>query len=252
MNSLRFLLVHSNLQQAERIAAVLAGANHTVLPAAGLDEASDALGIEQFDAVLLESEFTRRGLTEFSAKLRGMEESRRLSTRVPIIAIDAANGSSAEAGFDAVMPQPIDPYALTDAVGRLAKAVSFSHSSQEADEADGMEIINPEMFEEQMGGDRELMVEIIDLFLEERKRQEIEMREALQAREFELLSRLAHTIKGSLGSLHASKSRYHAQELETASKHGDTEKLGSLLTSLEKDLAELEPELLSLRLVAAE
>jgi HPt (histidine-containing phosphotransfer) domain-containing protein len=252
MNSLRFLLVHSNLQQAERIAAVLAGANHTVLPAAGLDEASDALGIEQFDAVLLESEFTSRGLTEFSAKLRGMEESRRLSTRVPIIAIDAVNGSSEEAGFDAVMPQPIDPYALTDAVGRLAKAVSFSHSSQEADEADGMEIINPEMFEEQMGGDRELMVEIIDLFLEERKRQEVEMREALQAREFELLSRLAHTIKGSLGSLHASKSRYHAQELETASKHGDMEKLGSLLTSLEKDLAELEPELLSLRLVAAQ
>jgi HPt (histidine-containing phosphotransfer) domain-containing protein len=150
------------------------------------------------------------------------------------------------------MPQPIDPYALTDAVGRLAKAVSFSHASQEADEAAGMEIINPEMFEEQMGGDRELMVEIIDLFLEERKRQEIEMREALQAREFELLSRLAHTIKGSLGSLHASKSRYHAQELETASKHGDTDKLGSLLTSLEKDLAELEPELLSLRLVAAQ
>ena len=51
MNSLRLLLVDGGSEKSEAISITLASANHTVLPTAGLDEASEALFVEQFDAV---------------------------------------------------------------------------------------------------------------------------------------------------------------------------------------------------------
>jgi HPt (histidine-containing phosphotransfer) domain-containing protein/CheY-like chemotaxis protein len=241
MNSLRFLLVHRNPEQSEEIAALLARAHHSVLPTSGLEEAADALTVERFDAVLMESEFRRRGLTAFSEGLRRMEKSQGATSRVPLIALSHGEDSDGDSDLDAVIPEPLDPAALTATVAQLARAVS----SNGAGKADS--IIDPDKFLEQVGGDSELMVEIIDLFLSERVRQEPEMREALMGGQFDLLSRLAHTIKGSLSSLHAMRARAHAQELEYAAKDSQEDICWSSLAALEADLAELEPELLALR-----
>lgn len=247
MNSLRFLLVHKGAQRAATITGVLSEANHSVLQAAGFEEAADALLIEKFDAILVESVFTRQGLAEFSAKLRAISSENRFSTRVPVIVLDSDGGF--ESCCDAVMPEPIDPQALTQTVLRLAQAVSSVHTKEEAvRDAAGLAVIEIKKFEEQVGEDPELKVEIIDLFLEERRRQEPEMQAALETREFERVSRLAHTIKGSLSSLYAARARYHAQELELAAKHGQEESSWAFFAALKADLAELEPELLNMRM----
>ncbi len=49
------------------------------------------------------------------------------------------------------------------------------------------------------------------------------MHEALAGGEYERLSRVAHTIKGSFGSLHAEPARLHAGELEVLANTGDGE-----------------------------
>jgi HPt (histidine-containing phosphotransfer) domain-containing protein len=213
---------------------------------AGLEEAADALLIEKFDAVLVESDFTRQGLADFSAKLRTISSENRFSTRVPVIVLDSAG--DLDPCCDAVMPEPIDPHALTQTVLRLARAVSSVQTKEEAArDAAAFAIIEVKKFEEQVGEDPELKVEIIDLFLEERRRQEPEMQAALEMREFERVSRLAHTIKGSLSSLYATRARYHAQELELAAKQGQEESSWAFFSALKADLAELEPELLNMR-----
>jgi HPt (histidine-containing phosphotransfer) domain-containing protein len=248
MNSLRFLLVHQSPAQSEQIAALLARANHSVLPAAGLAEAADALTVERFDAVLLASEFHARELREFSAQLRQMEQAQRAAVHMPVIGLAQIHGlaeNSEESGLDALIPEPLDPHSLTDTVIKLAQAVSSSGKNGAAEET--LDVLDPEKFKEQVGFDTELMVEIIDLFLGERQRQEPEMREALLAGQFDLLCRLAHTIKGSLSSLHAMRARSHAQDLEYAAKKGDEDFCWQSLAALEADLAELEPELLALR-----
>jgi len=102
-------------------------------------------------------------------------------------------------------------------------------------------------FKEQVGFDRELMVEIIELFLEERQQQVEEMRDSLETEDLALLSRLAHTIKGSLGSLHAVRARAQSQELELAARAGNLAVCRRSFAALEDDLAVLEPELLALR-----
>ncbi len=255
MNSLRFLLVHRSRQQSEEIAALLTRANHSVLPTSGLAEAADALTVERFDAVLMESDFQTSGLKEFSADLRRMEQAQHSAARVPVIGLEhTLNGNGhadehleAVNGLDAVIPEPIDPDAIVATILKLSHAVG--HSGQEGgSDNSALVIIDPEKFSEQVGFDKELMVEIIDLFLVERERQEVEMREALMAGDFDLLSRLAHTIKGSLASIHAMRARAHAQDLETSAKTKVSEDVcWQLLAALEADLAELEPELQRLR-----
>jgi two-component system sensor histidine kinase/response regulator len=253
MNSLRFLLVHRSPAQSEAIATLLAQANHSVMHTAGLAEAADALTVERFDAVLMESEFRSRGLKEFSAELRRLEQSHRGSPRVPLIGLgpgsldnDFEQSSNGRGELDLMIPEPIDARALTDAVAKLAYAVTNAEH-ESAREALSVSILDPEKFREQVGYDNDLMVEIIDLFLEERQRQEPEMRAALTAGDLEALCRLAHTIKGSLGSLHALRARSHAEELEYAAKRADEDVCRRSLAALEVDLAELEPQLLTLR-----
>jgi HPt (histidine-containing phosphotransfer) domain-containing protein len=212
MNSLRFLLVHSDPRQSDQIASLLAGAHHTVLQTAQLDEARDALFVERFDAVLLGALVSPASLPEFQ--------------HIPILSLE----------------DPLDPAALTEAVTRLAQAVG-----RVASDTVGMPILEPEKFEEQVCYDHDLMIEIIDLFLEERQHQVIEMRDSLATGDYALLSRMAHTIKGSLGSLHAIRATCRAQELELAAKAQDSDSCRSSFAALEHDLADLEPELLALR-----
>ena len=90
-------------------------------------------------------------------------------------------------------------------------------------------------------------MEIIDLFLEERATQMEDMSEALELGDFPRLSRAAHTIKGSFGSLHAPRARLRANDLEMAAKNGDDQICCRLLPALEEDLDELIPLLLMLR-----
>ena len=149
------------------------------------------------------------------------------------------------------MNEPLNPRALTEAVTRLAQALSEPAESKKTAEMDSLPLIEPDKFEEQVGYDKELMVEIIDLFLEERQHQVIEMRDCVARSDWDQLFRVAHTIKGSLGSLHATRARSRAQELESAARDLKADVCGKFFAALEKDLEALEPQLLSLRADAA-
>ncbi len=244
MNSLRFLLVDGDSEQSDVISTTLASANHTVLPTAGLDEAGEALFVEQFDAVLLASNFPAAELANFKAKLQRVEQSQRTATRIPVLGLEWL---SSDANCDGYVHEPIDPLALTGDVQRLAAALGKPEQMKVSSEVDNLPILEPEKFEEQVGGDDELMVEIIDLFLEERKGQVSGMQDCIVNKDWESLSKIAHTIKGSLASLHATRSRSRAQELETAARLSQVETSLRAHRQLIRDLEVLEPELLDLR-----
>jgi two-component system sensor histidine kinase/response regulator len=261
MNSLQFLLVDSDPGQSDRITSVLAGASHTVLRTDGLAQASDVLLVEHFDAVLLGSGFPVEALTAFTAKLRQVEQKERSRSRIPVLLFAAESTESvaplgAAAACDGYLQEPLDAEALTDAVTSLAQAVRGA--AQEPVPVvvpaalNNLPVFEPAKFEEQVCNDPELMVEIIDLFLQECTGQIEEMRASIASRDYAGLSRMAHTIKGSLASLHAARARQRAQELETAAGREDGQEVcAQLFAALERDLATLEPELLALRALTA-
>ena len=245
MNSLRLLLVDGSSEKSDEISTRLASANHTVLPTAGLDEAGEALFVEQFDAVLLASSFPANSMADFTAKLRRVEQSQRAAIRIPVLGLGSS--LSNESCCDGHVEEPIDPVALTGAVRSLAAALGRPMELKVASEVDNLPILEPDKFEEQVGFDNELMVEIIDLFLEERKGQLAGMEDCIANKDWDSLSKIAHTIKGSLGSLHASRARARAQELETAARQGQADVSLRAHHHLVRDLEVLEPELLELR-----
>ncbi len=220
MSALRVLLIDAEAREAERISAILGEANHTVLPATGWEEASEALFVEKFDAVLLGSPLPADGLAQFTAKLRELENRQRESTRIPILSLSK---------------DLVDASRLTEAVTSLARAI---RSSGDPLVGDGLDLpaFEPEKFQAQVGYDPDLLVEVIDLFLAESVDQMREMHEALAAGEYDRLSRAAHTIKGSLSSLHTTAARHHAQELESAAKDGNEQLCRESLSALEDDL----------------
>ena len=259
MDSLRFLLVNADATQSERISSVLESAHHTVLPTPSLDEATEALSLQRFDAILVGASFANGKVAAFKAKLRQVEQSQRSFACIPILSASEKTildpGPQVEEAFasnedpcDGYFEDPLDLSALTEAVNRLSRTLAQSVGLQNT--SDEFPVLAPDEFEEQVGGDRELMVEIIDLFLEERKQQVLDMRAAVKASDWDSLTKLAHTIKGSLGSLHAPRARSRAQDLEIAARDQKGELARQWFVALERDLQDLEPALMALRAVS--
>ncbi len=253
IDSLRVLLIENDPGESQRISSLLESAQHAVLPLTGLEEAVEALGIQKFDAILLPSGAPDKELNSFTAKLRQLEQNQRSAVRTPILSISAEVPKDAgwlethETGIDGYLTERFEPAVFAKAVESLAGTLAQAGSLPASAESQNLPCFDPAGFQEQMMHDHELAIEIINLFLEECVGQVAEMQGALTGRDLPLLSRVAHTIKGSLGSLHASRSRFCAQELELAAKHGDGEACGPLLDRLVGELAALRPELIHLR-----
>lgn len=252
MNYLRILVIEPDAERRQRIIAILGEPQFELLAAASFNEASEALLIQRFDAVLIGSLGDTQAQADFTAGLRRIERAQGLSSKTPVLLCSAAVPDglwtpTQEEWIDAYLGEEFVAATFTDAVVRLAQAVSPPKKPKEQAISSDLPVFEPDKFQAQVAYDRELLVEIIDLFLSERRTQVTEMRAALAAADFTRLSRVAHTIKGSLASLHAALARSHAQELEFAAKAADAQVCRFSLAVLEQDLDTLEPELMALR-----
>jgi HPt (histidine-containing phosphotransfer) domain-containing protein/CheY-like chemotaxis protein len=252
LNTLRVLLVDADARHSRLISSRLAGANHTILPATGLDEAAEALCSEKFDAVVLGSPLPAQGVADLADKLRTLEMHRSASCRTAILSVsrDVFDGSgwqpSQDLGIDGYLSQGFEAKTLTAAVTSLTTIVCPPKELR-TDASPELEVFDPEKFKAQVAYDRELLIEIIDLFLSEQLAQIRQMQEALANQDYDCLYVTAHTIKGSLASLHAGAGRLCAEELESAARERNHHDCLWLLSALKCAMETLEPELLQLR-----
>jgi HPt (histidine-containing phosphotransfer) domain-containing protein len=235
-------------EDLERITAALTSAGHTVISVNNLDDANEALLIQRFEAVLLGAALPSTDVAAFSAKIRELDRRSGSGNRTAVLSVipeSAMDAPSVSSGVDGFLSQAADPETVTLAIARLASAIGTESPSQGAEQE--LLVLDVEQLKEQVAYDDELLVELIDLFLSERARQSQEMEEAFHAGEFDHLSRIAHTIKGSLGSLHALAAKANAQGLELSAKAHDEAKSRSFLVALERDLNVLEGHLIAVR-----
>lgn len=248
MSILRVLLVDADCDESARVVTLLSGANHSVLGAGDLTEAAEALELQKFDAVLLGASVPSTAVPAFAASIRDLEQ-RRFGQRIPLFSISPSIGQeqgwspSAEPPLDGYLAEQFGPDTLTSAIRCLENGISL-HSQSFDQHA---RIFLPAEFQEQCGGEPELMAEIIDLFLIEQENQVRAMRDAFANGRYEQLSYVAHTLKGSLGSLHAAESRRWAECLEAAAKGTDDAGCKDALLALEQALAALKPVIQTFR-----
>lgn len=107
-------------------------------------------------------------------------------------------------------------------------------------------LLDPELALERVDGDRELLREVVKLFLDEAPQLVLNLRTAIERDECKALERVAHSLKGSAGNFGAAKVVSAALRLEELGRSGTTEGAGQLLQFLEAALEELRPALLDL------
>jgi HPt (histidine-containing phosphotransfer) domain-containing protein len=102
---------------------------------------------------------------------------------------------------------------------------------------------NHEAALERVGGDKELLKEVAELYLGEYPLLLSEIGSAISHRDPDLLQRAAHTLKGSLGTLGADRAHQLARQLEAMGRTGSFqgcetayEGLKTALEALHRDL----------------
>src|SRR3954467_15186712 len=85
MSNLSVLVVHNDTAELDRLSNLLQQGSHRVLPLETMTDASEALGLRRFDAVLLAENTPAEELALFAANLRRMEKDRRTNTRTSIL-----------------------------------------------------------------------------------------------------------------------------------------------------------------------
>lgn len=96
---------------------------------------------------------------------------------------------------------------------------------------------------DQVGGDPELLLRLIELFDSDRAETIDAIRAGLAAKDAKAVERGAHRLKGSLGTLAATAAHAAAFQLEVIGRSGDLTEADSAWKSLEHELTRLRPEL---------
>jgi two-component system, sensor histidine kinase and response regulator len=95
-------------------------------------------------------------------------------------------------------------------------------------------------------GDEDLLLEIVDLFLESCPKLVSAMKEAVAKCDAPALMRSAHSLKGSVGYFGASRALEAVLKLEQMGQEGNWSRVGYGLGQLEDALEELGPALIGL------
>lgn len=243
IDSLRILLIEGDKGRADQLLCLLDAAGHCAILVPDLDEAAEALSIQRFDLVLLASGQSVEGSAGFVSKLRNLEAGQRSNSRATVLGYSPS--LSGAPFLDGSLPDEFNAELLADAVIHVQTA-GLPASPPEPG-LPTLPVFEPDQFGEQCANETGLMIEILDLFSDEQSRELPAMFQALGAAEFEQLSRLAHTLKGSLAALHAPLAWHRTQSLEMAAKDGNSRLCTEALQALNRDLAELNTHLSSFR-----
>lgn len=95
--------------------------------------------------------------------------------------------------------------------------------------------------------DREIVIEIIDIFIKEQPERMAKIREAVSKLDFDTIKFEAHSLKGVIANFVAEKPFEIAKALENKGTEKDDSDLGDLLEQLEQSTADLLDDLKLLR-----
>ena len=235
LSQLRILVAEDNAVNRELMVHLLSRRGYTVKVVANGKAALDALDKGSFDLVLMDIQMPVMGGLEVTAVIR--ERERTVGGHLPIIATTAhAMASDREralkSGMDAYLAKPIQSRQLYETIGRVTGTGGI---------VDGQALL------EGLGGDRRLLVKLIDLFLADYPRTLARIRRAIQVRQKESLRQAAHALKGSIGNFGPNRAYDAARQLELKGKAGSLRGAEGAFIELKKEMSRLRQSLRELR-----
>jgi PAS domain S-box-containing protein len=246
---LRILLAEDNPINQNLTLRLLGRQGHEVVVAGDGKEAVAALERRPFDLVLMDVQMPEMDGLEATRHIRANEATRGGfgpdAGRIPIIAMTAFamtgdREKCLEAGMDGYVTKPVRAQELFETIERVAgkpptgDASGAPPASNDVDWSAALDYV---------GGDAEMLRDLIEIFLAECPRWLEELRSAIAGNAVGDVKRLAHNLKGSVRLFGAKTAIDAAFLLEQMGRNGNLSGATEGLEVLERAISELCPAL---------
>jgi CheY-like chemotaxis protein len=240
---LRILLAEDSVINQKLALGLLARQHHQVVVANNGQEALQQLRSSEFDVVLMDVQMPVMDGLEATREIRKREKQE--GGHVPIIAMTAhaLKGDRERciaAGMDQYLAKPIRGHQLTELLAKISSHQDLAAEAAEPmDPSTTVDVVDWNEALRTAGGNRELLTEIVEAFLEESRRLMKAMQEAADQGDMVTLERSAHTLKSAaryFGANHASET---ALRLELMGRDRQLPHVREGLAELQAELANL-------------
>ncbi len=246
--SLQILLAEDNVVNQRLAATVLEKRGHVVTVAPDGKQAVADWERQPFDLILMDVQMPEMDGFEATAAIR--EAERQTGKHIPIVAMTAhaMKGTSErclEAGMDGYVSKPLQVTELLRIMDTLLPPAASAEAPAEPepgppareDEPAVEPAVDPDAALARVEGDRELLHEIIGLFLDEAPERMGEIRTAISDRNGNALERAAHSLKGSVSYFGAPSAYEAALRLESIGRDRDWADVETAGKELEQAMA---------------
>ena len=235
---LRILVADDNHINQKVTASLLKKMGHRADVVGNGKEALDAFKLVPYDAVLMDMQMPEMDGFEASLQIRLLEQQN--GGHTPIIAITAHamkedRDKCLAAGMDDYISKPIDPKELKMVLERRTNLSEVAPVIAAATKTSA-DVLNFAEALAQVEGDRELLCEIIKLFMAQYPKLLEETRNTLSVADWISLSNAAHTLASSAGQVGAQRAHAAAKKLEQLSRDGIISEVPAALNKLEQEI----------------
>ena len=206
---LKILLAEDNLVNQRLAIALLEKSGHQVTVVDNGQKAVDLCCLQSFDLILMDIQMPGMDGIQATQLIRNVQQGDTHSgKRVPIIAMTAHALPSdrqrcIEAGMDEYIAKPIRADKLNQVIDEVVGFQTAETVSKSKEEVDSTGMVDWNRAFETVGGDRQLIKELIQVFLDERHVMLAEIEDAIEKQNPKELRRASHSIKGALMHLGA-------------------------------------------------
>ncbi len=242
--AVKLLLAEDNKINQAVVKRALERRGYAITIAATGVEALALLRVQRFDAILMDIQMPEMDGLAVTAEIREME--RGTAQHMPILAITAhAMKGDRErclaAGMDGYVSKPIEVRALQSAIEAVLRTRDSEFLPEEGAASPAGAPARKSFWErsqmlERLGGDEQLLGEVIGIFLDGAPRQLALLRRAVGEQNAEELEKTAHSLRGELEYLGLTEISRRIRALEEMGSRRDLRGAEAILASIEMDL----------------
>src|SRR5215469_1027030 len=240
---LNILLAEDNRVNQVVAKRILEKMGHAVSVANNGSEAISFLAGASFDLVLMDIQMPV--MDGFAATKQIRMQETNTGGHLPIIAMTAHamkgdRERCLQAGMDGYVSKPITCAEMQSAISKVmnwsASPAQGTPASPAKDQASVAATVDLGQMLERLGGDENLLQEVLEIFLEQTPKLLKTLRDALARGEAETVERTAHSMKGELGYLGAKEVSQKARQLEELGRGRNLEGAAQVFASFEADI----------------
>ncbi|SNT43935.1 MHYT domain-containing protein, NO-binding membrane sensor [Granulicella rosea] len=237
---LNILLAEDHAINQKLAMRLLEKRGHQVVLANNGKEALSALEKQSFDLVLMDVQMPEMDGLEATRQIRALEKARNTGLYQPVVAMTALvmkgdRERCMEAGMDGYLSKPIRPQELDEVLDKYLAGESEPVAETTAASVGDASVEIEELLE-RIGGDRDLLAELLELYREDYPVQVEAGREALRNNDPAALQAMGHRMKGAMSNLAAPEASRLAGELESSGRDKNLSSASATLEALDREL----------------